>query len=366
MIFDVCGATCSPLPSALHSEPRTVSTPLQNQHYVSQVLLRRFIDSSGFLKRFSLRRGEWNDRQSTRSVFSSRGYTQLIINGTVNNCVEDAFGVQESNVPIILHALDDAATREGTTDLGEDVFGKLCFYCAFLWSLSPFVKAVAPQELVRWINLELEKGKTDTLKELSISEADIATLQGYHSKGKKIIIEVTQSNRQALHRVFAQKARKFMYVELRACTDWSICRSPLELPISDVAFARYHLKPGDVKAYYLPVSPHLVVLGKTHVGAPFPKTLETKVQTVDVPANVAEDFRDAICLSAITAVACKSRLDDIPARRQRAKESGLGIPEINDLESILSAGEENFNGQLNFLASSDEDYEKFMKLPLKQ
>ena len=104
-------------------------------------------------------------------MFSRQGYTQLIAYGTLDNTLEESLSQREDKLPQVLEALDKAAANGISTDLEKEVFNNLICYCSYLWSISPFAKAVAPLEYVMQLDLDLKNGRTDLLKLASISRA---------------------------------------------------------------------------------------------------------------------------------------------------------------------------------------------------
>src|SRR5271170_7579387 len=107
-----------------------MSKLFQNQHYVSQVLLRRFAEK-GFLQRFDIRWNKWK-RISPRQVFSKLGYTQLIAYGETDDSLEKSFKKIEDIFPTTLNALDEAAGKNNS-ELPVSIYENLFWYCAYLW-----------------------------------------------------------------------------------------------------------------------------------------------------------------------------------------------------------------------------------------
>jgi len=68
-----------------------------NEHYISQVLLRRFT-TSGHLQRYSVKENIWK-RVSPKKVFSDYGYNQLVVDGQVDHTLEQAFSKVETPLP---------------------------------------------------------------------------------------------------------------------------------------------------------------------------------------------------------------------------------------------------------------------------
>lgn len=126
-----------------------------NEHYVSQVLLRRFT-TSGRLQSYRVRNGTWK-RESPKNVFSDFGYNQLLVCSQVDNTLEQAFSKVETPLPKTFEALEEAANKS-STELPSPIFENMCWYCAFIKRISPFAKAAAPADFVIQLDMELEKG----------------------------------------------------------------------------------------------------------------------------------------------------------------------------------------------------------------
>ena len=76
----------------------------RNDHYVSQVLLRRFTNN-GRLQKYTLKYGHWSP-SAPKSVFSEIGYNQLLAFGKFNTDLDDRLKEFEDTLPITLAALD--------------------------------------------------------------------------------------------------------------------------------------------------------------------------------------------------------------------------------------------------------------------
>src|SRR4051812_34587337 len=107
----------------------------ENQHFVSQVLLRRFT-VSGLLQRYDLQTNKWRPK-SPKRVFSEFGYNQLLVSGQLDNTLEDAFSKVETPLPKTFAALEEAS-NSSETELLPAIYDNMCWYCAFLKRISPF------------------------------------------------------------------------------------------------------------------------------------------------------------------------------------------------------------------------------------
>jgi hypothetical protein len=333
-----------------------MSNAYQNQHYVSQVLLRRFADA-GYLQRFSVQSNTWK-RVSPKRVFSGLGYTQLLAYGETDNSLEASFAKIESAFPLTLKALDDAATRSISV-LPVNLYENLFWYCAYVWRISPFAKAKAPGEFVMQLDSDLKNQKTNLLQAIGIPEGDINTIQQLHANGVKFILR-GDDYLQVVYRIqFVRRCRED-YWWFRHFAKWTICNSPIELPISDIALVQYFDRALDTTFYLLPISPNLILIGSIKTGTHHQST-DTTIRGSTLNVEEAEYCLDAICLSAVTALIGKSRTHDVRALRNRAREKKIRFCKIKDLESVLSAGTKPFNGPLIVFPVAKGEYVKYVK-----
>jgi hypothetical protein len=331
--------------------------PHQNQHYVSQVLLRRFSDK-GFLQRFSVKTNTWK-RVSPRRVFSGLGYTQLMAYGEMDTSLEESFGKIENALPKTLHALDDAATRV-RTEIPADIWDNLIWYCAYLWRISPFAKAVAPIEFVYQLNMDLGQGRTDLLALLGITESDIQRIKSLYANGARFIIQ-GNNYLQLVYRIQFVRKCKEDYMRLRHFTNWVLYNSPVELPLSDVAFCEFVENASQKHWHVLPLAPRLVLVGTRKIGVELRPSSGAVLRSETLTSGQAEYFLDAICLSAFTALAFHSKVDDVPMLRRRAIERGLTFAKIKNLDEVLKACTRPFNGPFLIQPATKGEYAAFMK-----
>ena len=330
-----------------------------NQHYVSQVLLRRFTTCKR-LQRYDLALGQWRRGGTTPAyIFSSLGYNQLIRFGEYDDGLDQEFQKHESKLPKTLAALDHAATKE-STELGPEIYENLCWYLAFLWNMCPFAKAVAPINFIHQIMLDLQHGKLQRLKALGHSDNNIAEIQRFHSQGYKFIITGNNYLQLVYRIVFNDKCRD-TYLNFRYTTKWTVYRSPIELPISDVALVQIHEKASNVMLHILPINPTTVLIGKLKFGSNIPTSTDTTVKGGLLTDGEAEYILDAICASAFFKVASRNKIGDIPAFRRRADDKGIRFPIIHNLESVLKAGLIPFESERDFLLTpvKTDEYVKY-------
>lgn len=329
----------------------------RNEHFVSQTLLRRFTASGRprQLQCYDVQAGDWTP-QRPKEVFSELGYNQLLVGGAVDNTLEDAFQKVESQLPKSLKALK-AAAKSTTTALSPDVYDNMCWYCAFLRCISPCAKAAAPFEFLEQIELELKNGKSDTLRGvLGFSDEAIKTFREEHALGRKIIID-SQDFLQLVYRIQFRLQYPHFYILLRHFTDWTVCNSPIEIPLSDIALLQ--LPGGDCIYHVLPIGPKLLLKGKTKLGESQSST-RLDVKGESLTSTEAEYWLDAICLSAVTELVAVHVIPDIPMIRQRAAQKKISFACVVDPYAVVTAGQKAFTGTFGLRLVSPDEYRKFI------
>jgi hypothetical protein len=131
----------------------------QNQHYVSEVLTKRFTNSEKRLHRYYVEHRKWRTTGPGK-IFSHPGYTQMLADGEIDNSLERTFNIVETHLPDTLLALDDAATR-AVTKFSDKNYSNMAWYCGFLYTLSPFFKALATVDFLEELNLQVSIGSGD-------------------------------------------------------------------------------------------------------------------------------------------------------------------------------------------------------------
>jgi hypothetical protein len=340
-----------------------MKTKYQNQHFVSQVLLRRFA-SRGHLQVFDVETGQWRQNVSPKKTFAHGGYTQLLANGQIDNSLETEFGKVETKLPITLAALD-AAAQKSKTELPTDIYENFCWYCAFLWRLSPFAKAKAPADFVFQMNLDLEQGKTNLLKDVvGLSESDIAAIKIEHAQGKKVIID-SKDFIQLIYRIQFTLRCKEDFVWFRHFVKWKLWNSTIDFPISDMAVVQSYWEAHKTNVYILPISPRLLLIGTISAGT-HNSSDETFIQGGSLDLGATEYLLETICLSAITSLASQHVMPDIQAIRARAIKSGINYTKIVNTESLITAGTTDFNGAFGVRLVSRDEFKKFINLFIKK
>ena len=314
----------------------------RNDHYVSQVLLRRFTDN-GRLQKYTLKLGKWSP-SAPKSVFSEIGYNQLLAFGKFNADLDDRLKELEDTLPITLAALDNAANAK-ETPLDSTVYDRMCSYCAFLWEMSPFSKSVAPVNFIHQLMLDLSLGNVDFLDAMGMKDSDIAQIKQHYAKGAKFVI--TGSNYiQLVYRLQFGRQLESLYRMFRDITKWSVARSPIELPIGDMALIKYHLPDVNAMRTILPISPTSILIGESPMGSNIKTSTDTIVYGGAIEQSGAEYLREVICQSAILTVASKTRVGDINAWR---KKPVVNLVQLQNLDSVLKAGETPILSEQDFL-----------------
>ncbi len=327
-----------------------------NQHYVSQVLLRRFAAKKK-IQRYNIKYGKWKET-STREVFSGLGYNQLLAFGIFDDTLDKEFKKIEDKLPAILEALEGIADKI-STKLDEEIYKNLFWYCAFLWNMSPFAKAAAPINFVNQLMMNLKLGNVETLKKLGHTEANISAILKFSAAGYKFII-TGKNYLQLVYRLQFAPSCESTFMQFRYIAKWTLFNSPIELPISDIAIVQYPDPKSKKTWYVLPISPKLVLVGSLPIEGVSPTSTETIIKggTLDVAA--AEDILDVICNSAFLAIASKARIGNIEDFRQRAKEKKIRFNKIN-MEGVLAAGLKPLESEKDFLITPVKDADSYVK-----
>jgi hypothetical protein len=331
-----------------------MSVANENQHWISQHLLKRFKTEGAPFQCYQVETGEWVPKRLRRAC-AAPGYNQLLVSGEPDNSLETAFSKVESGLRNTFRALQDAA-RQPLTELPQTVYANMCWYCSFLKGIAPYSKPGAVVSFIIQLNKELENGCNSLLRDLSVPEEAIRELRGHTEMGRKVIIE-SENLLQLLYRF--QFARNYQcdYSQFLS-TKWAVANSPIELPISDVGLVPMVLENHKANHYLLPVGPNLLLegiffhdLGKN--------SSRPVMRGMDLTQDEAEYRFDCICASAITEIICGQQLYGITEARTRAKASGTRFCKIPDRESITTSGLADVGvGDFLFRIVSVEEYAK--------
>ena len=347
------------------AQQRSIPKPLNpslntNQHFISQVLLRRF-STNGRIQKYTLKYGKWS-RSAPRSVFSNYGYNQLLAFGEFNNELDERLKALEDTLPDTLAALDDAAKAKETV-LDPEIYKRMCSYCAFLWEMSPFIKLTAPFHFVQQLMLNLSVGNIDFLDALGARDEDIVQIIRHHASGGKFII-TGKNYRQLAYRLQLPKQLASLYNIYRYSTKWTVARSPIELPIGDMALIKYHLPDVNVMQSILPISPTSILIGESPMGTNIRTSTDTIVHGGKLEPAGAEYIRSIICQGAVLTVASNTRIGDINEWR---KKPVVNLVQLQNVEEVLKSGVTEIASPQDFLITpaSTQDYVKWTHSFLK-
>ena len=317
--------------------PKPVSVALNtNQHFISQVLLRRF-STNGRLQKYVIKHGKWSSRGTApQYMFADNGYNQLLAFGEFNNELEERLKLLEDTLPETLAALDNAAKAKEKA-LDPEIYQRMCLYCAFLWEMSPFIKLAAPFHFVQQLMLDLSHKNIDFLDALGVKDEHIAIIIRHYVNGGKFILigKNGKSYRQLAYRLQFSKQLAALYDTYRFHTKWTIARSPIELPIGDMALIKYDLTDLNIRRSILPISSHSILIGESMAKGVSQPSTQTTVQGGILEKPNAEYLREVICQGAILTVASNTRIGDINEWR---KKPVVNLVQLQNVEEVLSSG----------------------------
>ena len=328
----------------------------ENQHWISQHLLKRFKSDGAPLQCYQIKTGEWVEKGLSR-ICASPGYNQLILSGEVDNSLEAAFSKIESFLPQTLRALERAANQKETA-LPQVLYENMCWYCAFLKGTAPYSKVGSVVTFLIELNRELEQGTHFLLNDLKVPEGTIRDLQLHHEAGHRVIVE-SENLLQLLYRFQFNRNTKFRYVEFLNVR-WTVRHSPTQLPMSDVGLVPLLIENLGLNHYMLPLGPDILLEGMLFHDASKNSATST-VQGVELNSDEAESRFDCICASALTELICGQKISGISEARSRAKESGTRFHQISDIEVIKTSGLEDVgSGDFQFRIVSADEYRSFV------
>jgi hypothetical protein len=344
--------------------PKPASQALNtNQHFISQVLLRRF-STNGRIQKYTLKYGEWSSRGTApQSLFSEYGYNQLLAFGEQNNELEERLKPLEDTLPDTLAELDNAAKAKETT-LDPEIYKRMCSYCAFLWQMSPFCKLAAPVLFIQQLMFDLNVKNIDFLDALGYRDEDIARIIQHHANGGNFII-TGKHYRQLVYRLLFPKQLVCLYNTFRFCTKWTVARSPtIELPIGDMALIQYRLQDVNAMRSILPISSTSILIGESPMGTNIRTSNDTIVHGGKLEQAGAEYFRSVICQGAVLTVASNTRIGDINEWR---KKPVVNLVQLQNVEEVLKSGLMPITSPQDFLITpaSTQDYVKWTHSFLK-
>jgi hypothetical protein len=328
----------------------------ENQHWFSKVLLKRHKLPEAAFECYQIETGAWEPKGIERAC-AWPGYNQLLIGGQADNTLEATFSGVESKMPKTFRALDHAANQQ-MTELPQDIYVNLCRYCAFLKLISPVAKPGAVIGFILQLNMELQNGTDHLLRELKLSEATIQGLRNVYSEGYHIVVE-SENTLQLLHNFQLRRSIVPNYLEFLNA-HWTILRSPLQIPISDVGLIPIHLVDQKANLYLLPIGRNTLL--KAFFYHDFSQnSAQPVIKTLELSGEEAEYCFDCICASAVNEIICARRIPGIPEAIARAKANGIQFHKILDRNQIISAGLKDVGtGDIRFKPVTIEEYRRFV------
>lgn len=327
----------------------------ERQHYVSRVLLERFRHPGKPLECYDVQTQEWNQR-SVEKVCSAPGYNQLLLSTDVNNAIEQSFSQVESNLPKTFKALE-RASKKSSTELEKNTYDNLCLYCAFLKRTSIFAKPGAVASFLAQLNMELEKGSYYLFRELNVPDDVISKFREGYAQGGRLIIE-SDNVIQLVYRLQFERLLNLNFMEFLHC-EWTVSRSPLELPMADIGLVQIQLTDLNAIQYLLPIGPHLVL------DAIFYHDLTKNSSRLTIAGHqlskVEAEYRfAALCLSGVNEIIFSNRHSDIQIRLEHARTMGITFTKIVNLQAVLSAGLKSCDLRYQLQMVSVEEYVRFV------
>ncbi len=310
-----------------------MSVTNQNQHWISQHLLKRFKTEGAPFQCYQVETGKWVPKSLERAC-AAPGYNQLLVSGEADNTLEAAFSKVESGLRNTFKALEDAVNRP-LTELPQPVYENMCWYFSFLKGIAPYSKPGAVVSFLMQLNMELENGSSSLLRDLGVPEDIVRDLRQQCAMGRKVIIE-SENLLQLLYRF--QFARNYQcdYSQFLS-TKWVVFNSPLELPMSDIGLVPMLLQDHKANQYLLPIGPNLLLEGVFFHDLS-KNSSRPVVRGMNLTQDQAEYRFDCICASAITEIVCAKQLPNLFEARTRAAVNGTRFCKIPDPKAITSSG----------------------------
>jgi hypothetical protein len=328
----------------------------ENQHYISSVLLRRLKIPNYPLYCYQISTHDWEEK-SVERLCSEEGYNQLVVPGEkTNNSLEASISRVESKLPKAFKALEHSVQFE-TMELPSAIYQNLREYCAFLKLSSLFSKASAVVSFLHQINMELERGEFYLWKELQVPQGIIDGFRAEHIHGGRVVIE-SENILQLIYRFQFERLLNSNFWEFSR-TDWAICSSPIDLPMSDVGIVQLHLENLKANHYLLPLGPRLLLEGIFYHDQQ-KNSVKTSIRGFQMTLEEAEYRADCLCFSSVREIIFSRRTSDVEARLERAAQAGLNFNRIAKLEQVLSAGTKPASRFYTFKCVSVDEYVQFI------
>jgi hypothetical protein len=328
----------------------------ENQHYISAVLLRRLKTPGSPLHCYQISTCEWEEK-SIEKLCSAEGYNQLVVPGEkTNNSLEASISRVESKLPKTFKALEHAAQFD-TMELPAAIYQNLREYCAFLKLSSLFSKASAVVSFLHQINMELERGEYFLWRELQIPQSIIDGFRLEYANNGRVIIE-TENALQLVYRLQFERLLQTNIWEFSR-TDWAICSSQIDLPMSDAGIVPINLEKLEANHYLLPLGPRLLLEGVFYRDQS-KNAIKTSIRGFRMTEEEAQYRADCLCSSSIKEIIFSKRSADVETHLARAAESGLKFHRVAQLEQVLSAGAKPASRNYTFKCVPKEEYARFM------
>lgn len=347
----------SRLPNLRTAQNLSMNLANEKQHYISKVLLRRFKSSNKPLQCYQLASQTWEEKGIDR-LCAAAGYNQLLVPGEeTNNALEASISRVESLLPNTFKALEVAAHEGMPTKLLPEIYRNLWSYCSFLKLSSLFSKASAVVSFLTQLNMELERGHYDLWSELRVPGEIIEGFRQEYRAGGRVIIQA-QNVLQLIYRLQFERLLNVNYLEF-SNADWSICLSPIDLPMSDIGIIQVQLKDLNVNHYLLPIGPRFLLEGVFHHDLS-KNSVKTTIRGFEMTMEEAEYRVDCICLSSVREVICADKNFDIGRSLERAGSNGLEFAKIVNPNLVAAAGVLNVSRHYSFKCVSVDDYRRFV------
>jgi hypothetical protein len=166
---------------------------------------------------------------------------------------------------------------------------------------------------------------------------------------------------QLIYRIQFQRCYAGDFSLFRHNAKWTICNSPIELPLADVALIDLPVHAHNATCYVLPIAPRLLLKGWIEWGEQT-SSPSTSIKGYTLTDDEAEFWLDAICWAALTELVSYSVIPDVPGIRARAKASGIAFHKVPNPEVAIAAGTKDFRSQFGVRFVSSEEYVKFVHL----
>jgi hypothetical protein len=217
----------------------------------------------------------------------------------------------------------------------------------------------APADFVLQANADLEHGHARKLREvLNTPEDSIQYFLLQHAIGRRVIID-SVDYLQLVYRIQFRLGYQEDYTMFRHYATWTICHSPIELPVSDVALVQMPVHAHKSMFYALPVSPRLLLKGQIKFGTPPPST-QTVVKGMTLASDEADLWLQIICSAAINELVASNIIADVSAIRSRAKANEITFNKLVNPDLIIRAGTKNFTSNFGLKVVSLDEYKEYI------